>query len=55
MLAVPAAKLPVLMEGIHRFQSQGFNYRRNYYFMQGDFPRPDFYKIMFKEWGLEDY
>jgi uncharacterized protein (DUF169 family) len=55
MFAVPAAKLPVLMEGLKKFESQGFAYRKNYYFMQGDFPRPDFYKKMFKDWGLEDY
>ena len=55
MFAFPAAKLPDLMADLSRFQSQGFAYRRNYYFMQGDFSRPDFYKAMFKEWGLEDY
>jgi uncharacterized protein (DUF169 family) len=55
MFAVPAAKLPDLIAGLERFQSQGFAYRNNYYFMLPDFPRPDFYKAMFKEWGLEDY
>ncbi len=55
MLALPAAKLPDLMADLERFQSQGFAYRKNYYFMQGDFSRPDFYKKMFKDWGLEDY
>jgi uncharacterized protein (DUF169 family) len=55
MFAVPAARLPGLLSDLSRFQSQGFAYRNNYYFMQGDFPRPDFYKAMFKEWGLEDY
>lgn len=55
MFAFPADKLPVLMDGLTKFQSQGFAYRNNYYFMQGDFSRPDFYKAMFKQWGLEDY
>ena len=55
MFSLPAAKLPELTEGLGKFQSQGFAYRNNYYFMQGDFPRPDFYKAMFKQWGLEDY
>jgi uncharacterized protein (DUF169 family) len=55
MFAVPAEKLLALLAGLNRFQEQGFAYRNNYYFMQGDFPRPDFYKKMFKEWGLEDY
>jgi uncharacterized protein (DUF169 family) len=55
MFAVPAEKLSGLCVGLDKFQAQGFAYRNNYYFMQGDFPRPDFYKKMFKEWGLEDY
>lgn len=55
MFAVPAARLPGLLTGLDKFQSQGFAYRNNYYFMQPDFPRPDFYKAMFKQWGLEDY
>ncbi len=55
MFAVPAEKVPGLLVGLNKFQGQGFAYRNNYYFMQGDFPRPDFYKKMFKDWGLEDY
>ena len=55
MFAVPAEKLPRLLVGLEKFQEQGFAYRNHYYFMQGDFPRPDFYKAMFKQWGLEDY
>jgi uncharacterized protein (DUF169 family) len=55
MFAVPAEKLPGLLVGLNKFKEQGFAYRNNYYFMQGDFPRPDFYKAMFKQWGLEDY
>ena len=55
MFAVPAEKLPGLLVGLNKFQTQTFAYRNNYYFMQGDFPRPDFYKAMFKQWGLEDY
>ncbi len=55
MFAVPADKLPGLMVGLNKFQEQGFSYRNNNYFIQPDFPRPDFYKKMFKDWGLEDY
>lgn len=55
MFAVPAEKLPGLIEGLKRFQDQPFAYRNHYYFMLPDFPRPDFYKKAFKEWGLEDY
>jgi uncharacterized protein (DUF169 family) len=55
MFAVPAAKLAGLLDGLKKFQGRDFAYRNHYYFMLPDFPRPDFYKAMFKEWGLEDY
>jgi uncharacterized protein (DUF169 family) len=55
MFAVPAAKMAQLLSDLGKFQDQGFAYRNHNYFMLPDFPRPDFYKQMFKEWGLEDY
>jgi uncharacterized protein (DUF169 family) len=55
MFAIPVGKMEGLIAGLNRFQDQGFAYRNHNYFMQGDFPRPDFYKQMFKRWGLEDY
>jgi len=55
MFAMPADKLPALVEGLNRFKDMDFAYRNHHYFMQGDFPRPDFYKAMFRQWGLEDY
>jgi uncharacterized protein (DUF169 family) len=55
MFAVPADKMAGLIDGLNKFQTQGFSYRNNNYFILGDFPRPDFYKKMFKDWGLEDY
>jgi uncharacterized protein (DUF169 family) len=55
MFALPAEKLPVMMEGLNKFKEMEFAYKNHHYFMQGDFPRPDFYKAMFKGWGLEDY
>jgi uncharacterized protein (DUF169 family) len=55
MFAIPAGKLEELLSGLNKFKEQGFAYRNHNYFMQPDFPRPDFYKKMFKEWGLEDY
>ena len=55
MFALPAEKLPVMMEGLNKAKEMEFAYRNHRYFMQGDFPRPDFYKAMFKSWGLEDY
>jgi uncharacterized protein (DUF169 family) len=55
MFAIPAAKMPDVSKGVNQFQEQDFAYRKHKYFMQGDFPRPDFYKEMFRGWGLEDY
>jgi uncharacterized protein (DUF169 family) len=55
MFAVPAAKLPGIVAGLENYQSHGFAYHNHNYFMLPDFPRPDFYKTMFKQWGLEDY
>jgi uncharacterized protein (DUF169 family) len=55
MFAVPAAKLAGLLDGLRKAQGRDFAYRSHHYFMLPDFPRPDFYKKMFKDWGLEDY
>ena len=55
MLAMPAEKITVLCENMKKNQGMAWSYRDHNYFMQGDFPRPDFYKAMFKGWGLEDY
>jgi uncharacterized protein (DUF169 family) len=55
MFAIPAAKMEGLISGLNKFQDQDFAYRNHNYFMLGDFPRPDFYKEMFRGWGLEDY
>jgi uncharacterized protein (DUF169 family) len=55
MFSVPAGKIAGLLSGLSRFQNQGFAYRNHNMMMLPDFPRPDFYKQMFKEWGLEDY
>jgi uncharacterized protein (DUF169 family) len=55
MLAMPGEKALAMCENMGKFKGMGFNYREHNYFMQPDFPRPDFYKKMFKDWGLEDY
>jgi uncharacterized protein (DUF169 family) len=55
MCAIPADKMPGVSNGINQFKDHEFAYQNHKYFMLGDFPRPDFYKQMFKSWGLEDY
>ena len=54
MFAVPADRLVGLVEDIKKFQEQGFAYQNSYQLMQPDFERPDFYKKMFRDWGLDD-
>jgi uncharacterized protein (DUF169 family) len=55
IFAMPAEKAPDIVAGLKKFKDQTYSYRNTSYFMQGDFPRPDFYKAAFKQWGLEDY
>jgi uncharacterized protein (DUF169 family) len=54
MFAVPATRLAGLVEDLKKFQEQGFAYHNSYQLMQPDFARPDFYKKMFRAWGLDD-
>jgi uncharacterized protein (DUF169 family) len=54
MFAVPAARLAGLVADLKKFEDQGFAYRRADMLMQPDFARPDFYKKMFRAWGLDD-
>jgi len=53
MFAIPQVKMAVLMEGMKKNEHGPFAYRDHHMFMQTDFPRPDFYKEMFKSWGLD--
>jgi uncharacterized protein (DUF169 family) len=53
MFAVPQSKLPVMMAGLRQNEHGAFSYRDHHMFMLPDFPQPDFYKEMFKSWGLD--
>jgi hypothetical protein len=53
MFAVPHAKMPVMMAGLRQNEHGAFSYREHQLFMLPDFPQPDFYKEMFKGWGLD--
>jgi uncharacterized protein (DUF169 family) len=53
MFAVPAKKMETLIAGLRKNENGAFAYRNHHPFMQPDFPRPDFYKEMFKSWGLD--
>jgi len=53
MFAVPANKMKTLIAGLTKNENGAFAYGNHHPFMQPDFPRPDFYKQMFKSWGLD--
>jgi uncharacterized protein (DUF169 family) len=53
MFAVPQSRMPVMMAGLSNYGKGAFNYRSHSMFMQPDFERPDFYKELFKSWGLD--
>lgn len=50
IFAVPQGKMPELMAGVN---NRGFSHRDRYMSMLPDFEQPQFYKDMFKSWGLD--
>jgi uncharacterized protein (DUF169 family) len=53
MFSIPQGKMQALMAGLKQGEHGPFSYREHQMFMQPDFPQPDFYKEMFKSWGLD--
>jgi uncharacterized protein (DUF169 family) len=53
IFSAPANRMQELMEGLKANEHAIFAYREHSMFMQPDFERPDFYKELFKSWGLE--
>ncbi len=54
MFAVPQGRMETLMAGLKQNEQGQFSYRNHHMFMMPDFPQPEFYKQMFKEWGLDE-
>ena len=52
IFAVPQAKMPTLMAGLKR-GGRLYSHRDQYMSMLPDFEQPQFYKDMFKGWGLD--
>jgi uncharacterized protein (DUF169 family) len=50
IFAVPREKMPAMMA---RVNGRGFSHRGRYMSMLPDFEQPQFYKDMFKSWGLD--
>jgi uncharacterized protein (DUF169 family) len=53
MVSVPQSRMPTMMAGLKENEHGAFSYRDHQMFMQTDFPLPDFYKDMFKGWGMD--
>jgi uncharacterized protein (DUF169 family) len=53
MVSVPQSRMPAMMAGLKQNEHGAFSYRDHQMFMQTDFPLPDFYKDMFKGWGMD--
>jgi uncharacterized protein (DUF169 family) len=53
MFSVPQSKMQVMMAGVRQNEHGSFSYRDHQMFMMPDFPLPDFYKEMFKSWGMD--
>jgi uncharacterized protein (DUF169 family) len=53
MFGVPAARMEGLVSRLKKAEGGGMSYRDHNLLMMADFPHPDFYKRMFKGWGLE--
>jgi uncharacterized protein (DUF169 family) len=53
MFSVPQNRMPAMMAGLKESEHGPFSYRDHQMFMQPDFPLPDFYKDMFKSWGMD--
>jgi uncharacterized protein (DUF169 family) len=53
MFSLPGNKMDDFMVSLREGQGKGFGYRGHHQFLRPDFPQPDFYKDMFRRWGLE--
>jgi uncharacterized protein (DUF169 family) len=53
IFSVPADKIEALVAGLQRTDEQKRGYVNQHPEMMPDFPRPPFYKKLFKDWGLD--
>jgi hypothetical protein len=45
--------MPVMMDGLRKNEHSPFSYKDHQMVMQTNFPLPEFYREMFKEWGMD--
>jgi len=53
ILSVPKRKIIPLTAGLRGLDERKQGYTSSNYMMQANFPRPEFYKKLFKNWGLD--
>lgn len=53
ILSVPRDKMEEFISDLKEFEDKRFGYAHATLEMRPDFPRPDFYKRLFKMWGLD--
>ena len=53
IFSIPREKMPAMMENVKNNEHGAFSYKEHNMFMHPDFERPQFYKDMFKAWGLD--
>lgn len=53
IFCVPQKKMAEMMAGLRQNEHGSFSYRNHQVLMPTDFPLPEFYRKMFKEWGME--
>jgi uncharacterized protein (DUF169 family) len=53
IFSVPKDKLEGFVSGLRQMEERRGGYTQHYMDMRPDFPRPEFYKRLFKGWGLD--
>jgi len=53
MFSVPMNKLEGFIADFRRAQEGNWGYTRSNLVMRPDFPQPDIYKKVFRDWGLD--
>ena len=53
IFSLPKEKLAELMQGLRHFEKRGMGYTQLAMKMRPDFPRPPFYKDLYKMWELD--
>ena len=53
IFSVPGGRVETLIQGLRHFEEIKLGYTDLAMVMRPDFPQPEFYKMLFKMWGLD--